>query len=922
MSGHRPVTDADLIAQLRRRSTGRGVESDLWVRDFVAGVDTKINAGAYPARNSRLPALAGLAAVAAVVLVLIVAIPGITPSSTAPATREAPPVSAMDARDFAGRLAAGELNGQQVLVTARILPYDGPLLYGATCSVERELSEQPNFTCTLGRLDGIDPPVYVDGSYAATPPGKATFFPGAPYVWEAPQPPIEGVLALLVDEFERVTFVGRDLPDRITSSLNEVSVLDLGSVALDEIRVVPAWLTGIVAPISCGPPDPGTYIADLPGRGCANPTWLAPDPMPVDPNGYRIPDDWLQVQSNAYLDFAPNPAGTNGAAEPRAGLYVIAKRLEGSGCPDNAPPCWQWEIVGRITINGDGTEARPPVAPKPSAVPIRRLPFSCHSEVAEMISVSFEDTTGLVTGCSVMVIDRHNQTGATNPNGDLSTLQILWGTSRCTGAASLEFKRAADAYVVEIRESAAAPDCEALPEAYAVEVALSAPVRAETVRVSVVPGATSNSPSAARVFECVGRPLPPEEPPYEGPLPVVIDESGLVESCLQTDTSNGLTGTISVTNPFEANAIHVEWSPGACDGEILFTLRSDADGYELLGERPIDCATSSGSLPVYITFSRPMPADIVSASLRDLPPAATPGPSPPSSTIECAGSPRRPSNGAVWIEDHAGLVTACEVGASDPPDETSLFFGTDPPSVTLSWMTSCAADRELTELQLWSRAARAPVEPWTPFTAPFLLVVNRVPPADPLAGCRTMINGRRMTIYLNKPISAEEVEWFLTMAGQGLGTAMDDDRLFELSIETAKTEYQADEPIDLDISLLYEGPDRKVSYPEHMAPVLHIEQLDGDLEMASTFRDLDCAEAGPISLDSGGPQILSYQKGLVYSEADPNAAFYADYFNVPELRLPAGAYRLRVWLALWTDNICTPLGTPIELVASVVIDVR
>ena len=343
MSEPRQLTDADLMAQLRRRSTSPKDQSELSVPDFVARVGTKIDAGTSPVRARRWPALAGLAGATAILLVVVVAGPRLLPAGGSPHPTQAwPPstISFTSLGDFAARVAAGELRGETVLVNARISRYEGPPLYGATCNIERELnqSDAPSYSCLLGQMDGAGRPMYADADYVAAR-ADAAANGGPAYVWRAPQPPIEGVLVLSVDEFGRVKYVGRNPLDEVASSLGEVSALDLESTPLDEIRVVPAWLTGIVAPISCAPPEPGSYIAELPGRYCGNPSWLAPDPTAVDANGYTIPGDWLQVQSNAYLDFAPAPAAVNGSAEPRAGLYVIGKRLEGGGCPNAQPPC-------------------------------------------------------------------------------------------------------------------------------------------------------------------------------------------------------------------------------------------------------------------------------------------------------------------------------------------------------------------------------------------------------------------------------------------------------------------------------------------------------------------------------------------------------------------------------------------------------
>jgi hypothetical protein len=678
------------MAQLRRRSTDGGVDSDLSVRDFVVGVDAKIDSETARVANHRWPAFAGLAGVVAILFLLVVALPRFGPGGPSPSpTPEVPPstISTMPVREFAARVAAGELRGETVMVNAHL-----PARAGGPCG--------PPGPCIVGSVAGTEPPLILYANYAASidsPGGKPVTWSRS-YLASAPQ---AGVMVLSVDEEGKVFFVGRNAPDTIATLMSEIPLVALDQMGLDEIRVVPAWLTGIVAAISCAPPAPGTFIADLPGRYCGNPSWLAPDPMAVDPNGYRIPGDWLEVQSNAYLDYAPTPAGANGSAEPRAGLYVIAKRLEGSGCPNGRPPCWQWEIVGRVTINGDGTPAQPQATPTPtplaSDVPVTRT-FTC---LSESISVTFDDTTGVVTACSLIGVDRHNSNGATNPNGDLSRLQVLWGSSRCITTASIEFNRVVDSYSAQVTESG--PDCESspdgyLPEAYAVLLTLSTPVQGETVSVSVLRDSepSGSSPQPISPIDC---PTAVRVPMAEQPTWRVLmqDETGLIESCTIGSTLAHVGDPPVVVSNTDGTSLQllVEWEESPCVNETPFQFRRLGDGYELIVERPsVTCAIPFERRAVHFDVKHPVLASSIAASVRivGVDPVPTPAVTPPIEVqvIHCDGAPADFSNGGVWIEDHAGLVRDCAVGATQPPDETSLSFGADPPSVT----SLCASDSE------------------------------------------------------------------------------------------------------------------------------------------------------------------------------------------------------------------------------------
>lgn len=147
-------------------------------------------------------------------------------------------------------------------------------------------------------------------------------------------------------------------------------------------------------------------------------------------------------------------------------------------------------------------------------------------------------------------------------------------------------------------------------------VAVAACVTAPTQTESPSPPTTSEpTATTAAAFECVGPPLPPADTPRPDPLPRLLDETGLVVSCIQTDTITELVGTINVSNPSEPNAIHVMWETAPCDSGIVFSFRARSDGFELVGQQPVECARPSTPLPLYITFSRPIRAADVNARL-------------------------------------------------------------------------------------------------------------------------------------------------------------------------------------------------------------------------------------------------------------------------------------------------------------------
>ena len=94
VSDRRPISDAELAAHIRRRSTDEAAETELWRAQFVAVVRSKNDRDAIPAISRRLPALAGLAGVCALLFLLVVAAPRLAPDlgmGGAPTATPAPP---------------------------------------------------------------------------------------------------------------------------------------------------------------------------------------------------------------------------------------------------------------------------------------------------------------------------------------------------------------------------------------------------------------------------------------------------------------------------------------------------------------------------------------------------------------------------------------------------------------------------------------------------------------------------------------------------------------------------------------------------------------------------------------------------------------------------------------------------------------
>lgn len=142
---------------------------------------------------------------------------------------------------------------------------------------------------------------------------------------------------------------------------------------------------------------------------------------------------------------------------------------------------------------------------------------------------------------------------------------------------------------------------------------------------------------------------------------------------------------------------------------------------------------------------------------------------------------------------------------------------------------------------------------------------------------------------------------------------------FRLIIDATQTEFAADEPIDVSATLTYLRPLGETITATGSGSGLvgfGIEQLDGELHM-SPAQTYDCQG---YSLDSGVPLAVPFSKSGGFAADGPNADFYRQYFETPELRLPAGVWRVYARSNFIVGGDC--VGERIDLTASITIRVR
>ncbi len=141
------------------------------------------------------------------------------------------------------------------------------------------------------------------------------------------------------------------------------------------------------------------------------------------------------------------------------------------------------------------------------------------------------------------------------------------------------------------------------------------------------------------------------------------------------------------------------------------------------------------------------------------------------------------------------------------------------------------------------------------------------------------------------------------------------DELFALSIRADRGRYAADEPIEIATTLRYIGDEQTTVTSSGAGLVAFgIEQLDGPVD-AGIGRDDDCAR---FDYPPGHAESVEFHKSGGYSNDDPMAEFWRTFFADPQLRLPAGEYRITAR----ADYGAPDCGDPQSIKASIIVVVE
>jgi hypothetical protein len=533
--------DSDISRHVERRAAGE------WRPERVLPAVRRAMDGPRTDRvaTSRWAALAALVGLLGVLVLLAVALPRLDLAPAAPSPTPAGGIVVLSTEEFAARLAAGELDDltAPLLVEGRIEADDRPSI---ECS-------RPSEPCPMGVLAGVDERVQVHALGVATvDPDDASvyLYSEEPWPhWRMPEPPIEGILVLAIDRLGSVNFLGKVTPagaDLVPWPPAAVADLDAASVAVDAAVIVEGWLTQVPGLISCRPPDPGTVLDGLPDKWCGNPAWIGPRPLPVDPAGVVIPDDFISVQHGAYFQFAENPAAdADGLLEPRQGTYAIARRLYGGGCPENQPPCWDWQIVARLssspsepTVTPAPTATQAPETPPAEAPPasltcaqITRLPMRTEPPDDQQQHARVVDHTHLVERCITwLTLPDDSEPIALQQEVGASVVVVVAIDQVCDSMATLEFRGTReDGFHISV-EYTERSRCRDWSGAQAVMLSFSEPIDVADIEatVSASDGPTSSEPPFR--VECVEIFAPPASSDRDLGISIT-DHSGVVSAC-------------------------------------------------------------------------------------------------------------------------------------------------------------------------------------------------------------------------------------------------------------------------------------------------------------------------------------------------------------------------------------------------------
>lgn len=149
-------------------------------------------------------------------------------------------------------------------------------------------------------------------------------------------------------------------------------------------------------------------------------------------------------------------------------------------------------------------------------------------------------------------------------------------------------------------------------------------------------------------------------------------------------------------------------------------------------------------------------------------------------------------------------------------------------------------------------------------------------------------------------------------ARDGPASGSDSDGTFTLEIRVEDGAVAGEEPIVVEATLGHAGADDIVLAGSGSGVVFFtVTRLEDGLTSGPPAIQGDCAQH---VFEAGQTQVVGFSKSGGFSADDPNAAFMRAYLADPDLRLPAGTWRIE---ATTTASVGECGGVPVELRAFV-----
>lgn len=138
-----------------------------------------------------------------------------------------------------------------------------------------------------------------------------------------------------------------------------------------------------------------------------------------------------------------------------------------------------------------------------------------------------------------------------------------------------------------------------------------------------------------------------------------------------------------------------------------------------------------------------------------------------------------------------------------------------------------------------------------------------------------------------------------------------------LSVTAIPAVAQANEVIEVTAQLINAGSEPvTVSGPGSGVVFFSVTRLEDGLSSGPPVMEDDCA---PHEFHPDQPAAFPFKKSGAFTDEDPDAGFRRSYFADPELRLPAGAWRIDVTTAGVIGDQCR--GESLDLEISLVVRV-